>query len=164
MGYLLKCALGVLYLASMTFLWLVLFPDTAFADEPESHAASELSWFDKHGAHACPGVIVSYLCAGAALVATPLGVRAARRPGSWPHWRRLVGGLGEGAFLFALMSAFLSLGSAYGTIQKMGSAVTPPHIAEGFMELYWDASVAAGAALVALLGRAAIRAAEPRAA
>jgi hypothetical protein len=101
-----------------------------------------------------------YLPAGfaaAVVVATALGCRAARRGGGWPHWPALVTGIGEAAFLTALIFAFLGMSSAMVVVVKLGSAVTPAYMGDGFAIRFATLTLGPALLLLSLAGATLVR-------
>ena len=99
----------------------------------------------------------------ALLVLIPVGAMKAKREGAWPHWRRLVRGLGEAAFLIGIISAFGGMIAAFRTIAEMGASVTPADLADGLSRAVAPIHIGAMVALLALLGGGIIRAVSPAA-
>ena len=97
----------------------------------------------------------------ALLVLIPVGAIKAKKENAWPHWRRLVRGLGEAAFLLGVISAFGGLINAFQTIAMMGASVTPADLADGLARAIGPIHVGAMVALLALLGGGIIRAVSP---
>jgi len=97
------------------------------------------------------------------VVCTLAGMAQARAPGRWPHWRGLVLGLGEAAFLMGIFFSFQGLISAFRIIARLGAAVTPSDMADGLSVAMVDIVLGAFVALVALGGAGLIRLREPSA-
>ncbi|MCU0724187.1 MAG: hypothetical protein MUE73_00110 [Planctomycetes bacterium] len=98
----------------------------------------------------------------AVLAATLLGACAVRREGAWPCWGALVRGLGEAAFLFALLGALTGLRGAMDTIGRLSAQVTPADIANGVSSTAALLLTGTAVALLGLLGSGIVRLASRR--
>ncbi len=67
----------------------------------------------------------------AAILLTVIGAIAVQKEKPWPHWRHLVRGLGEAAFLIGIFSCAMGLISAFNEITRLGANVTPKDLSRG---------------------------------
>ncbi len=77
-----------------------------------------------------------------------------RRNDAWPHWRALLLGLGEAAFLLGVIGTFHEMGESFEIVASMGAAVTPSDVAEGYARSVERLVLGAWIALAALIGAA----------
>ncbi|MHC4548448.1 MAG: hypothetical protein ACYTEZ_06690 [Planctomycetota bacterium] len=97
------------------------------------------------------GFLILLLGLGVVLCAI-VGAVAGARGAPWPHWRPLVRGMGEGAFLLGILGAFGGMHQAMITVANMGAAVTPADLAGGIATSVVTIILGTLAALAALLG------------
>lgn len=94
----------------------------------------------------------------AAVVAVTLaGLVALRAADPWPLWPALVRGLGDAAFLFAIIATFAGLREAMLTLARIGGAVTPADVAAGLARSLSDLVLGAVVAFAGLCGAAVLR-------
>ena len=76
------------------------------------------------------GWLIILLGAVAALL-TLIGAIAVQKEQPWPHWRSLVRGLGEAAFLIGLANTLSGMIAAMNEITRLGANVTPSDMGVG---------------------------------
>lgn len=152
-----RIAAASLLLFLLLFVSLVPFPE-AQASERTVERSSFVETYVTAGG--LGGFLI--MLSGLALVALiPIGAIKAKKETAWPHWRRLVRGLGEAALLLGIISAFGGLIDAFQTIAFMGASVTPADLADGLARAVGPIHVGALVALLGLIGSGIIRALSP---
>ena len=95
---------------------------------------------------------ISILALGAiCIVCFAIALRSARREDAWPHWRSLILGCGEAAFLVGIIGTFSSMLAAFHAIAAMGAAVTPADLAGGYALAIERLLLGSWVALIALV-------------
>jgi len=149
--------------AASLLLFLLLF--VSLAPFPEAQAGERTiersSFVQTYVTAGGLGGFLIIVIALALIVLIPVGATKANRENAWPHWRRLVRGLGEAAFLFGIISAFSGMVNAFQTVAEMGASVTPADLADGLSRAIAPIYMGAMIALLALLGSGLIRAVSP---
>ena len=143
----------------LIFMTMVTFPE-AQAQERRIEETSVVHTYVVAGG---VGGFLIMLSGLALLVVIPIGAVKAKKENAWPHWRGLVRGLGEAAFLLGIISAFGGLINAFQTVAYMGASVTPADLADGLSRAIGPIHVGAMVALLALVGSGVIRAVSPAA-
>ena len=136
---------------------LVTFPE-AQAEEREIEEASVVQTYVVAGGL---GGFLIMLSGLALLVLIPIGAIKVKKENAWPHWRRLVRGLGEAALLLGIISAFGGLIDAFRVIAMMGATVTPADLAGGMSRAMAPVHAGALVALLGLIGSGIIRTLSP---
>lgn len=147
------CALGYYVGAFALFLfcyWYLGCVESPPREPPSVHTRIEFIAESPH--YSVPAAF-----GAAVVVATVLGCRAARRGGGWPHWPALVSGIGEAAFLTALVFAFLGLSASMKVIVMLGAVVTPAYLMDGFSVCFGTLTLGPALLLLSLAGAALIR-------
>jgi len=121
----------------------------------------ETSWMQAYVTGGGAGAWLILLSGVGCVACTLAGMAKARAPGRWPHWRGLVLGLGEAAFLMGIFFSFQGMILAYQVLARLGAAVTPADMAQGLSVAMVDIVMGSFVALVALGGAGLIRLREP---
>ena len=114
--------------------------------------------FDHLGA----GGAVIIALAAASVICALVAVRAVRRPSAWPHWARLVAGLGEAAFLVGILTGLIRLYWGLRHIAHLRVATTFADAAGPVSEGLAAIILGAAASLIALGLGGLVRLREPR--
>ena len=117
----------------------------------EMHVSDESRW----SALSPASLLILALGAGC-IVCLAIALKSARRKDAWPHWRSLLLGFGEAAFLVGIIGSFSSMSEAFHTIASMGAAVTPADIADGYSRATERLVMGGWVALIALIGSAVL--------
>lgn len=122
-----------------------------------SSETTERSWVE---AYIVPGGAFDWIALFLGLlvvVFTLKGLSAVRAPDAWPHWRRLVRGLGEAGFLLGILGSFTGIAAAMSVIARMGAAVTPSHLAGGIAASISSIVIGGWVCLLGLIGGGLLR-------
>lgn len=146
---------------------LVPFPFSATASAQDAgvgEMAAERSWTSVWITSGGWGGFLILFAGLLCVVFTLVALAKAGQPARWPHWRGLVLGLGEAAFLMGILFSFLGLARGLDIVAQLGAAVTPADMAGGLSQSSVDIVLGALVALVAIAGAGLIRLREPGAA
>jgi len=142
-------------------LFLFMLPMGAAAQDGGPPEEFQTSWMQAYVTGGGAGAWLILLAGLGCVACTLAGMAKARTPGSWPHWRGLVLGLGEAAFLMGIFFSFQGMIAAFQVIAVLGAAVTPADLADGLSVAMVDIVLGSFVALVALGGAGLIRLREP---
>jgi hypothetical protein len=101
-----------------------------------------------------PFTILILVVGASCVVCFGVGVKRARRKDAWPHWRAILLGLGEAAFLLGVIGTFRGMGEAFDVLASIGAAVNPADVAEGYSRSVDRLVLGGWVALAALMGAA----------
>lgn len=97
----------------------------------------------------------------ATIVVTLIGAGGVRKEQPWPHWHRLVRGLGEAAFLLGLTGTVFGMIMALSEITRLGAAVTPSDMGGGLTRSLLSVLLGVLVSLLALICGGVLRLSEP---